>query len=70
VETSPDLEQRPDPAKDVSLSSGWFRNATQQFQESRFTGAISANDAQHFAGRDVEIDILECPEPRVVVAVV
>jgi hypothetical protein len=62
MEAGADLEKAGDAALDIDASGGGLGDAAEDLQEGRFARAVATDDADDFARRDVEGDILECPE--------
>jgi hypothetical protein len=62
MKTGADFEKGGDSAAHANLTAGWFSNTGKDFQKSGFAGAVAADDADHFARLDLEIDVFEGPE--------
>src|SRR5882757_8289467 len=62
MEAGSDFEETSDPAIEIDNARGGFANPAQQFQQRALARAVSANDADHIALDDVEIDVANRPE--------
>src|ERR1043166_1922428 len=55
------LQQRSNTSMDLRMPLGRFRDSGQQLKQGRFASAISPDDAHNFAARDLEGNVLQCP---------
>ena len=62
METGADFEEAGDAAFDFDVARGGFGDAAEDFEEGAFAGAVAADDADDFAGLDIEGEIFEGPE--------
>jgi hypothetical protein len=63
VEPGPELQQRGDPAPDLDRARGRGEDPGQHLEQGRLAGAVGADQADGLAGPDLEVDVLERPEP-------
>jgi len=56
------LEQARNSSADSNATRGRLGDAREDLQQSRFACAVSPDDADDFAARYFEIDVLQCPE--------
>ena len=64
MKSGADLEQRADAAEQFALACRRPRDARQDLQQRALAGAVAADDADHFAAADLEIDAVERPDVR------
>ena len=62
VKAGADLEQARDSSAELDASGGGSRYPRQDLEECALAGAVVPDDAEHFTGCDVEVDVLKCPK--------
>ena len=65
-----DFKQTAHPAIEFHAARGGPGDARQDFEESGLAGAIAADEAEDFAGLDLESDIVQGPKVRVAIGTV
>src|SRR4029453_18218529 len=63
VEAGPQLQQGGDPAPDLDRAGGRGEDPRQHLEQGRLARAVGADEADGLAGPDLEVDVLEGPEP-------
>ncbi len=62
VEAGADLQQCADPSFEVHFAGGGFGDVGEDLEQGALAGAVVADDAEHFALFDLEVDVPERPE--------
>jgi hypothetical protein len=62
MEAGADLEQARHPAPDRDPSLGRLGDPRQDLEQRRLAGAVVADDADHLAALDLEVDVAQRPE--------
>src|SRR5438132_2793240 len=62
MKTCSDFQQTRYPATNANATLSWLGNPAENFQQSRFPRAVTADDAHDFALPDFNIDIANGPE--------
>src|ERR1700722_4521272 len=67
VEAGSNFQKTGNTSADVYVAFRWIRDAGQNFQKRTLAGTIPSNDADDFARLNIEIDVLEGPEVRLLI---
>ena len=62
MEAGPHFEQAADAAADLDAALGGVGDLGEDLEQGALARAVAANDANDFAGRDIERNILESPD--------
>jgi hypothetical protein len=62
MKSGADFEQARDAAFNPNAAATRLGDAAQYFQQSRFAGAIAANDADNLSASDIECDVPQSPK--------
>src|SRR5688572_23803392 len=57
-----DFQKTSDSAIEANAAGCRFRDSTEHFEQRRFSGPVAADNADDFAGLDVERNVLERPD--------